>query len=131
MFSRRLKLYLHGISPEFFSIFKYGYSFKKLYKDIYAGLIVAIISFPLAMALAIASGASPDKGLITAVVAGAFTSLCGGCRYQIGGPTGAFVVIIFNIIQTHGYDGLILATIMAGDIFLFFGFFLKEEKKTY
>lgn len=122
MRTRRLKLYLHSISPEIFSLFKNGYSFDKLYKDIYAGLIVAIISFPLAMALAIASGASPDKGLITAVVAGAFTSLFGGCRYQIGGPTGAFVVIIFNIIQTHGYDGLILATIMAGIILIICGF---------
>lgn len=121
MFTRRFKLYLYSIAPEFLSIFKCGYSFPKLYKDIYAGLIVAIISFPLAMALAIASGASPDKGLITAVVAGAFTSLCGGCRYQIGGPTGAFVVIIFNIIKTHGYDGLILATIMAGIILVVCG----------
>lgn len=122
MRTRRIKLYLYSIAPEIFSLFKNGYSFPKLYKDIYAGLIVAIISFPLAMALAIASGASPDKGLITAVIAGAFTSLVGGCRYQIGGPTGAFVVIIFNIIQTYGYNGLILASIMAGIILVICGF---------
>lgn len=122
MRTRRIKLYLYSIAPEIFSLFKIKYSFNKLYKDIYAGLIVAIISFPLAMALAIASGASPDKGLITAVVAGAFTSLIGGCRYQIGGPTGAFVVIIFNIIHTYGYNGLILATIMAGIILIICGF---------
>ena len=114
MSARGLRLYLHNIAPEIFSLFKNGYSLNGLSKDIYAGLVVAIISFPLAMALAIASGASPDKGLITAVVSGALTSLCGGSRYQIGGPTGAFVVIIFNIIQTHGYEGLILATLMAG-----------------
>ncbi len=122
MRTRRIKLYLYSIAPEIFSLFKKGYFFNKLYKDVYAGLIVAIISFPLAMALAIASGASPDKGLITAVVAGAFTSLIGGCRYQIGGPTGAFVVIIFNIIQNFGYNGLILATIMAGIILIICGF---------
>lgn len=118
MLLRRAKLYFNSIAPEFISYFKKGYSITSLYKDLYAGLIVAIISFPLAMALAIASGASPDKGLITAIVAGVFTSICGGCRYQIGGPTGAFVIIIFNIIHTYGYDGLIVATIMAGLILI-------------
>lgn len=110
------------VSPEIFGISKLSYSVDKLFKDLYAGLIVSIISFPLAMALAIASGASPDKGLITSMVAGFFTSLIGGCRYQIGGPTGAFVVIIFNIINNFGYDGLILATFMAGIILIIAGF---------
>ncbi|MDR0695460.1 MAG: STAS domain-containing protein [Holosporales bacterium] len=118
---RRLKLYLYNVAPEILSILKNGYSFNKLYKDIYAGLVVAIISFPFAMALAIASGASPDKGLITSIVAGMLTSLLGGCKYQIGGPTGAFVVVIFNIIQTYGYDGLIVSTIMGGLILVICG----------
>ncbi len=121
MLLRRLKLYLNAISPESLSCFNRKYSINWLYKDIYAGLVVAIISFPLAMALAIASGASPDKGLLTAVVAGFFTSVFGGCRYQIGGPTGAFVVIIFNIIHSYGYEGLLIATIMAGIILVVAG----------
>jgi SulP family sulfate permease len=127
MRTRHLKLYLHSVAPEILSVFKNGYSIRKFCKDIYAGLIVAVISFPLAMALAIASGVSPEKGLITAIVAGIFTSLFGGCKYQIGGPTGAFVVIIFNIIQTHGYNGLVLATMMAGIILIICGF-LKVGK---
>jgi SulP family sulfate permease len=127
MRTRHLKLYLHSIAPEILSTFNGGYSVRKFCKDVYAGLIVAVISFPLAMALAIASGVSPEKGLITAIVAGTFTSLFGGCKYQIGGPTGAFVIIIFNIIQTHGYSGLVLATMMAGTMLIACGF-LKVGK---
>ena len=119
---RRLALYLHSISPEILSLFKKGYSLSGFYKDIYSGFLVAVISFPLAMALAIASGASPEKGLITSVVAGFFTSLFGGCKYQIGGPTGAFVVIIFNIIQNYGYEALLVAGFMAGIILMIAGF---------
>ena len=66
------------------------------------------------MALAIASGATPEKGLVTAVIAGFLISALGGSRFQIGGPTGAFVVVVFNVIAVHGYDGLLLATLMAG-----------------
>lgn len=83
---------------------------------------MAIVALPLAMALAIASGASPDKGLITAVIAGFLISFLGGSRVQVGGPTGAFVVVIFNVIAQHGYDGLILATLMAGVILLVAGY---------
>lgn len=121
MFLRRLRLYLNSRSPEILSCLQKEYSLQYLYKDLYAGLVVAIISFPLAMALAIASGASPDKGLITSIIAGLFTSMFGGSRYQIAGPTGAFVVIIFNIIHTHGYEGLVLSTIMAGIILVIAG----------
>src|SRR5690606_3952910 len=87
-----------------------------------AGLTVAIIALPLAMALAIASGTSPDKGLITAVIAGFLISFLGGSRVQIGGPTGAFVVVVFDIIAKHGYEGLILATFMAGTILILGGY---------
>lgn len=122
MLMRRLRFYFNNVAPEILSIFKNGYSYSNLYKDLYAGLTVAIISFPLAMALAIASGASPAQGLITSIIAGALTSIFGGCKYQIGGPTGAFVVIIFNIIHTHGYEGLIVATVIAGIILIIAGF---------
>lgn len=93
----------------------------QLGKDIIAGIIVAIIALPLSIALAIASGVTPEKGLITAIVAGFFISLLGGSRVQIGGPTGAFVIIIYGIIQKFGMSGLTLATIMAGILMIIFG----------
>lgn len=109
-------------TPKLFTLLKNGYSQSDLRSDAIAGLTVAIVALPLAMALAIASGASPDKGLITAVIAGFLISFLGGSRVQIGGPTGAFVVVIFNVIAQHGYDGLILATLMAGVILLVAGY---------
>lgn len=90
--------------------------------DVLAGLTVAIIALPLAMALGIASGASPDKGLITAIVAGFFISALGGSRVQVGGPTGAFVVVIAGVIAAHGYAGLVLATALAGIILVVAGY---------
>lgn len=93
----------------------------QLMKDIIAGIIVAIIALPLSVALAISSGVTPEKGLITAIIAGFCISLLGGSRVQIGGPTGAFVVIIYGIIQKYGLDGLIIASIMAGAILIVFG----------
>lgn len=86
-----------------------------------AGLTVAIVALPLAMALAVASGADPQMGLATAIVAGFLTSLLSGSRFQIGGPTGAFIPIIYAIITGHGYDGLVLATLMAGVILVIAG----------
>ncbi len=109
-------------TPKLFTLLKNGYSSSDLQSDAIAGLTVAIVALPLAMALAIASGASPDKGLITAVIAGFLISFLGGSRFQIGGPTGAFVVVIFNVISQHGYDGLILATLMAGAILVVAGY---------
>lgn len=109
-------------TPKLFTLLKNGYSKDDLRADAIAGLTVAIVALPLAMALGIASGASPDKGLITAVVAGFLISLLGGSRVQIGGPTGAFVVVIYNVIAQHGYDGLILATLLAGIILLIAGY---------
>lgn len=108
--------------PALFTCFKEGYSFKTLRSDVIAGLTVAIVALPLAMAMAVASGASPDKGLVTAVVAGFFISFLGGSRVQIGGPTGAFVVVIFDVIARYGLDGLIVASVMAGIILIIAGY---------
>src|SRR3546814_5791066 len=93
--------------PKLVTVFREGYSAATFRVDASAGLTVAIVALPLAMALAIASGATPDKGLITAVIAGFLISALGGSRVQVGGPTGAFVVVVFNVIAQHGYDGQI------------------------
>ncbi len=92
-------------------------------KDAIAGVTVAMVALPLSLAIAIASGADPAKGLVTAIVAGFLISLLGGSRVQIGGPTGAFIVVVFSVIAEHGYDGLVMATFMAGLILLFAGYF--------
>jgi len=105
-------------TPKLLTVFREGYSAAAFRADAIAGLTVAIVALPLAMALGIASGASPDKGLITAVVAGFLISALGGSRVQVGGPTGAFVVVIFNVIASHGYDGLLIATLLAGLILI-------------
>ena len=110
-------------TPKLFTVFREGYSVATFRADAIAGLTVAIVALPLAMALGIASGASPDKGLITAVVAGFLISALGGSRVQVGGPTGAFVVVIFNVIASHGYDGLLIATLLAGLILIAAGLF--------
>ncbi|HHD2751609.1 TPA: SulP family inorganic anion transporter [Clostridium perfringens] len=110
--------------PKLLSLFgdkENGFSKEQFFKDLIAGIIVAIIALPLSIALGISSGVSPEKGLITAIIAGFIISLLGGSRVQIGGPTGAFVVIVFGIIQNHGIDGLIIATFMAGIILILFG----------
>lgn len=109
--------------PKLVTVLREGYSAGTFRTDAIAGLTVAIVALPLAMALGIASGASPDKGLITAVVAGFLISALGGSRVQVGGPTGAFVVVIFNVIARHGYDGLLIATLLAGLILILAGVF--------
>lgn len=111
-----------AFTPKLFSLLRKGYNWETAKADIMAGLTVAIVALPLAMALGIASGASPDKGLITSVVAGFIISLLGGSRIQIGGPTGAFIVVVFNVITNHGYDGLLLATLLAGVILIIAGY---------
>ncbi len=103
----------HLYIPKLVTVLREGYSLRFFGKDVVAGLTVAIVALPLAMALAIASGATPDKGLVTAIIAGFLISGLGGSRFQIGGPTGAFVVVVYNVIAQHGYDGLIFATLMA------------------
>ena len=99
------------------------YSWPLFLADLLAGLTVALVALPLSLAIAIASGADPAKGLTTAIIAGFMISLLGGSRVQIGGPTGAFIVVVFGVIAEHGYDGLVLATFMAGLILLVAGWF--------
>ena len=108
--------------PAIISAFK-NYSAEKFRNDCVAGIVVGIVALPLAIAFAIASGVSPTVGLITAVIGGFIVSACGGNSVQIGGPTGAFIVIIYNIIQLYGLSGLAIATFMAGCILLLMGFF--------
>lgn len=110
-------------TPKLVTVLREGYGPRDFRQDFIAGLTVAIVALPLSMALAIASGATPDKGLLTAVVAGFLISALGGTRFQIGGPTGAFVVVVFNVIAQHGFDGLVLATLMAGVMLIAAGFF--------
>jgi SulP family sulfate permease len=98
------------------------YSWALFRADCIAGATVAMVALPLSLAIAIASGADPATGLVTAIVGGFFISLLGGSRVQIGGPTGAFIVVVFGVIANHGYDGLVLATLMAGIILLIAGF---------
>jgi SulP family sulfate permease len=98
-----------------------GYNREQITRDVIAGVIVGIVALPLAIAFAIASGLPPERGLYTAIVAGFLISLLGGSRVQIGGPTGAFVVIVSGIVQVHGVDGLVVATLMAGFILVAFG----------
>lgn len=112
---------LHRLIPTSFKFIKSGCTPATIRQDIAAGITVGIVALPLAMAFAIASGASPATGLFTAIIAGFIISGFGGTRFQIGGPTGAFVIIISGIIARHGYEGLILATIMAGIILLVMG----------
>ena len=108
------------LRPKLFDCLK-GYTGNQLVKDIISGIIVAIIALPLSIALAIASGVGPEQGLYTAIIAGFFISFFGGSRVQIGGPTAAFVVIIYGIVMKNGLDGLIVATIMAGVFLVIMG----------
>jgi SulP family sulfate permease len=108
------------LRPKLFDTIK-GYTARQFGTDAMAGTIVAIVALPLAIAFAIASGVSPEKGLFTAIVAGFIISALGGSRVQIGGPTGAFVVIIYGIVQQYGVDGLMAATLIAGVILIIMG----------
>ncbi len=107
--------------PKFFSVLKQGYTKKMFQTDFLAGIIVGIVALPLAIAFAVASGVSPEKGLITAIVAGFIISFLGGSRVQIGGPTGAFIVVVAGIVNQYGFSGLMIATMMAGVLLILFG----------
>lgn len=107
--------------PKIFDTLK-NYKGAQFGRDVMAGIIVGIVALPLAIAFAIASGVSPEKGLYTAVIAGFIISAMGGSRVQIGGPTGAFIVIVYGIVQVHGVNGLIIATFMAGIMLIMMGF---------
>ena len=109
-----------ALRPKILTVFR-GYSREAFLNDLMAGGIVGIVALPLAIAFAIASGVSPERGLITAVVAGFIISLLSGSRVHIGGPTGAFVVVVYAVIQKHGLDGLMISTFMAGGILVIMG----------
>ncbi|MGL4728777.1 MAG: SulP family inorganic anion transporter, partial [Bosea sp. (in: a-proteobacteria)] len=108
-------------SPKLISVLREGYGAERFRKDAVAGLTVSVVALPLSMALAIASGATPAAGLYAAIVGGFLVSALGGSRYQIGGPAGAFIVLISAIISRHGFDGLLIATLMAGVMLICIG----------
>ncbi|PLX80296.1 MAG: sodium-independent anion transporter [Desulfuromonas sp.] len=107
--------------PKLVLCLREGISRKQLSRDIMAGILVGIVALPLAIAFGIASGVKPEQGLYTAIIAGFIISSLGGSRVQIGGPTGAFIVIVYDIIQRHGYDGLMIATMLAGGLLIVMG----------
>ena len=112
---------LNGFQPKLFSTFRNGYDKQTLVQDLLAGVIVGIVALPLAIAFGIASGATPEAGILTAIVAGFIISFFGGSKVQIGGPTGAFIVIVYGIIQDYGMSGLAIATFMAGAFLILMG----------
>jgi SulP family sulfate permease len=109
-------------TPKLVTVLREGYDARALRDDAIAGLTVAIVAVPLCMAIAIAAGLSPDRGLYTAIVGGFLISAFGGSRFQIGGPAGAFIVLVASVVERHGYDGLVLATLIAGLAMLAVGF---------
>lgn len=109
--------------PKTFVCLQEGYSRTHFFHDFFAGLGIGIISLPLVMAFAIASGVAPERGLFTAIVAGFLISLLGGSRVQIGGPTGAYVVLVYGVVDRHGYEGLAIATLLAGILIALMGLF--------
>ena len=109
--------------PQIISVIKEGYTRQQFVSDLIAGVITGIVAIPLSLAFGIASGATPEAGLYTAIIAGFLISLLSGSRVQVGGPTGAFIVIIYGIISKYGIDGLMIATLMAGVILLAMGIF--------
>ena len=112
---------IKGFQPKLFSTLKNGYDKQTLVQDLLAGVIVGIVALPLAIAFGIASGATPEAGILTAIVAGFIISFFGGSKVQIGGPTGAFIVIVYGIIQEYGMSGLCIATFMAGAFLILMG----------
>ncbi|HVG52148.1 MAG TPA: SulP family inorganic anion transporter, partial [Xanthobacteraceae bacterium] len=108
-------------TPKLVTILREGYGLTQFKSDAMSGLTVAIVALPLSMALAIASGVTPDRGLYAAIVGGFIVSALGGSRFQIGGPAGAFIVLVAASVERHGVDGMLLATVMAGFFLLIIG----------
>src|SRR6476659_303537 len=113
----------HLYRPKLATTIAEGYGLAALRQDAMAGLTVAIVALPLSMAIAVASGVGPERGLYSAIIGGFLISLLGGSRFQIGGPSGAFIVLIALIVEREGYDGLVLATLIAGVLMIAVGFF--------
>jgi SulP family sulfate permease len=109
------------IEPKLWTVLKEGYSLPLFGKDLVAGILVGIVALPLSIALAIASGVKPEQGLYTAVIAGFLIAVFSGSRVQIGGPTGAFIVLVYNTVQQFGYGGLAVATLLAGALLVVMG----------
>src|SRR6187397_2072945 len=104
----------HVYRPKLVNVFAEGYNLEAFRKDVTAGLTVAIVALPLSMAIAVASGVAPERGLFTAIVGGFLISALGGSRFQVGGPAGAFIVLVAATVARHGIEGMLLATLMAG-----------------
>jgi SulP family sulfate permease len=109
------------VTPKLVTALREGYGLERLTRDAIAGLTVAIIALPLSMGIAVAAGVSPERGLYTAIVGGFLISALGGSRFQVGGPAAAFIVVVYATIDRHGYDGLALATLLAGIMLLAMG----------
>src|SRR5881394_1796651 len=109
------------LEPKLISVLREGYTRKMFAGDLMGGLTVGVVALPLAIALAIASGVKPEQGLYTAIFAGLVIAVLGGTRAQISGPTGAFIVIVYGIVQKYGYDGLVVATMIAGVLLIIMG----------
>jgi SulP family sulfate permease len=121
MASPHTPTFIELYSPKLVTVLREGYALRDLKSDMVAGLTVAIVALPLSMAIAIASGVTPDRGLYTAIIGGFIISLLGGSRFQIGGPAGAFIVLVAATVATHGVEGLLLATMISGLILLAIG----------
>src|SRR5205085_870643 len=109
------------LEPKLITVFREGYSRKQFVDDAVAGILVGIVALPLAIAFGIASGVKPEQGLFTAVIAGIIAAALGGSRTQISGPTGAFIVVVYGIVQQYGYPGLAVATMLAGLMMIVMG----------
>ena len=122
LIKKALGFYEKNYAPKLWEVIKnQGYSYKRFKRDVSAGLTVSVISIPLSMALAIASGVSPAQGLYTAIVAGFFIALLAGGRYQIGGPTGAFAIVILGVLNGYGYQGLFMTMLITGGALIIAG----------
>src|SRR5215471_10764655 len=110
------------LKPKLITVLQEGYSARQFVSDLGAGVTVGIVALPLAIAFAIASGVKPEQGVYTAIVAGFVIAALGGSRAQISGPTGAFIVIIYSVVQRFGYEGLAVATLIAGVLLIIMGF---------
>jgi len=118
----RAPTFVESFTPKLIATMREGYGLTQLRADALAGLTVAIVALPLSMAIAIASGAKPENGLFAAVIGGFLISMLGGSRFQIGGPAGAFIVLVAKTIESHGYQGFLAATMMSGLILIAIGY---------